>query len=87
MARSPMYRALAAVLLLAVLPLRGGAQSVPAVRVLELSGDGASEGAYALAGGFFKKYGLDATVGKTTGGGAVVATNRKSGVCLRISMR
>jgi NitT/TauT family transport system substrate-binding protein len=73
MARSLTYRALAAAALLAVLPLQAGAQSAPVIRVLELSGDGASEGAYALGGGFFKKYGLDATVGKTTGGGAVVA--------------
>jgi ABC-type nitrate/sulfonate/bicarbonate transport system substrate-binding protein len=59
--------------LVAMLPLPAAAQSTSAVRVLELTGDGASEGAYALAGGFFKKYGVDATVASTTGGGAVVA--------------
>jgi NitT/TauT family transport system substrate-binding protein len=66
-------RAILAVALLVALPLQSGAQNVPAVRVLELTGDGASEGAYALAGGFFKKYGLDATVSAGTGGGAAVA--------------
>ena len=74
--RFPDARALAFLLAigsLAALPLHGEAQSVPAVRVLELTGDGASEGAYALEGGFFKKYGLDATVMAGTGGGAAVA--------------
>ncbi len=66
-------RGLLALLLTAALSLHGGAQSLPVVRVLELTGDGASEGSYAQGGGFFKKYGLDATVSKTTGGGAVVA--------------
>ena len=66
-------RALLAAALIAVLPLQATAQINPAVRVLELTGDGASEGAYALAGGFFKKNGLEATVAQTTGGGAVVA--------------
>jgi NitT/TauT family transport system substrate-binding protein len=73
MARSLAHRCLVLAALIAVLPLQAAAQSTPAVRVLELTGDGASEGTYALAGGFFKKYGLDATVAQTTGGGAVVA--------------
>lgn len=66
-------RLLFAIALLAAVPAHGGAQTVPAVRVLELTGDGASEGAYALAGGFFKKYGVDATIQAGTGGGAAVA--------------
>ena len=73
MARFLAHRRLILALLIAVLPLHAAAQSTPVVRVLELTGDGASEGSYALGGGFFKKYGLDATVAKTTGGGAVVA--------------
>jgi NitT/TauT family transport system substrate-binding protein len=73
MTRLLVYRLLAAAVLIVALPLHAAAQADPVIRVLELSGDGASEGSYALAGGFFKKYGLDATVAKTTGGGAVVA--------------
>jgi len=63
----------ACAMLLALQPLHGGAQSTTAVRILELGGDGGAEGAYALAGGFFKKYGIDATVTGTSSGGAVVA--------------
>jgi len=73
MARFLAHRALLVAALIAAIPLHVSAQSVPTVRVLELTGDGASEGAYALAGGFFQKHGLDATVAQTTGGGAVVA--------------
>jgi NitT/TauT family transport system substrate-binding protein len=74
--RFPDARALRLLLVLALLaglPVHATAQSLPAVRVLELTGDGASEGKYALAGGFFKKYGIDATVTSGTGGGAAVA--------------
>jgi NitT/TauT family transport system substrate-binding protein len=67
------HRCLLVAALLTACPLCAGAQNAPVVRVLELTGDGASEGAYALGGGFFKKYGLDASVAQTTGGGAVVA--------------
>lgn len=73
MARFLAYCTLVALAFIAAPPLGLRAQTEPVVRVLELSGDGASEGAYALGGGFFKKYGLDATVTNTTGGGAVVA--------------
>jgi NitT/TauT family transport system substrate-binding protein len=73
MTRFLAHRALLVAALIAAFPLHVSAQSVPTVRVLELTGDGASEGAYALAGGFFQKHGLDATVAQTTGGGAVVA--------------
>lgn len=61
--------------LLAALPLQALAQSAPPVRVLELTGDGSSLAAYTLAGGFFKKYGVDASVGSggASGGGAIVA--------------
>jgi NitT/TauT family transport system substrate-binding protein len=65
--------ALLLAMLLALLPQHGGAQSTTPVRVLELGGDGGAEAAYALAGGFFKKYGLDATVSGTSSGGSVVA--------------
>lgn len=53
--------------------LPAAAQNNPNVRVLNLGGDGGSLGAYALAGGFFKKNGVDATVAATSSGGAVVA--------------
>ena len=53
--------------------LPGTAQNAPTVRVLNLGGDGGSLGAYALAGGFFKQNGIDATVAATSSGGAVVA--------------
>lgn len=67
-----MRRAFSFVLLLVLLPLHAGAQSAP-VRVYELGGDGGTEAAYALAGGYFKKYGVDATVSGTSSGGSVVA--------------
>ncbi len=60
-------------LLLALLPLHASAQTLPAIRVLNLGGDGGSLGAFAVDGGFFKKYGLDATAAATSSGGAVVA--------------
>lgn len=66
-------RFLAAFLLALALPLSAGAQSATAIRVVELGGDGSSQATYALAGGFFKKHGLDATVTEATGGGAVIA--------------
>jgi NitT/TauT family transport system substrate-binding protein len=68
-----LQRACALVAALALLPLPVSAQSAPVIRVLNLGGDGGSLGAYALAGGFFKKYGLEATVAGTSSGGAVVA--------------
>jgi NitT/TauT family transport system substrate-binding protein len=67
------WRRLGIAVLFALLPLHGAAQSNSAVRVLELGGDGGAEAAYALAGGFFKKYGIDATVTGTSSGGSVVA--------------
>lgn len=67
-----MRRAFSFVLLLVLLPLHAVAQSAP-VRVYELGGDGGTEAAYALAGGYFKKYGVDATVSGTSSGGSVVA--------------
>jgi NitT/TauT family transport system substrate-binding protein len=70
---SRLRRACALVALLALLPLHANAQTLPAIRVLNLGGDGGSLGAYALDGGYFKKYGLDATVAGTSSGGAVVA--------------
>lgn len=66
-------RSLLVALLIAVLPLHAGAQSAPILRAYELGGDGSSEATYALAGGFFKKYGFDASVLEATGGGAVIA--------------
>jgi NitT/TauT family transport system substrate-binding protein len=62
-----------AALILALLPLQAGAQSNPVIRALELGGDGSSEASYALGGGFFKKYGLDASVSYTQGGGGAIA--------------
>jgi NitT/TauT family transport system substrate-binding protein len=73
MAETSLARAAGLALLLALVPLHGGAQSATPVRVLELGGDGGTEAAYALAGGYFKKYGIDATVSGTSSGGAVVA--------------
>jgi NitT/TauT family transport system substrate-binding protein len=70
---SRLRRAFALATLLALLPLHANVQTLPAIRVLNLGGDGGSLGAYALDGGFFKKYGLDATVAGTSSGGAVVA--------------
>jgi NitT/TauT family transport system substrate-binding protein len=66
-----MWFLIAAALFATSLP--GAAQNYPTVRVLNLGGDGGSLGAYALAGGFFKKNGIDATVAATSSGGAVVA--------------
>lgn len=71
--RTLTHRWLVIAALIAALPLHAGAQGNPAIRVLELGGDGSSEGLYASEGGFFKKFGLDATVAKTAGGGAVIA--------------
>jgi len=57
----------------ALFPIGVAAQANPVVRIIELGGDGSSEASYAQGGGFFKKYGLDATITDTEGGGAAIA--------------
>src|SRR5471030_2850782 len=69
-----MIRALAIVLLAALLPASALAQSRTPMRVAVLgSADGSAEPLFAQAAGIFKKHGLDVDLSTYTGGGAVIA--------------